>query len=80
MLTKEIQVFTQKIKSGKFEFYTRFQEEKWGCKYLGMGQFLHWSRNVFEKRYAQKILNEKQLCDILVRYDADKLFHGLKAI
>ncbi len=70
----------ERLKQGDVEFYTRFQEEEWGCRYLGEAGFLVWSKNPFEGRNGQEVLDEAGAKALFSRYAPEKLWESLVKI
>lgn len=69
--------FIDTLENGAVEFYTRHQEEEWGCRYLGGGWFLKWSRNACEGRYTEELLTEAEVRRIFAGYSLERLLASL---
>ena len=72
-----LQKFIERLKQGDVEFYTRFQEEEWGCRYLGNGRFKRWRRNYMENRNESEELDEDDVRKLFANYSGDLLLKGL---
>ncbi|MBN1186642.1 MAG: hypothetical protein JXR90_15430 [Spirochaetes bacterium] len=72
-----LQKFIERLKQGDVEFYTRFQEEEWGCRYLGNGRFERWRRNYMENRNEIEELDEAGVHNLFANYSGDPLLKGL---
>ncbi len=69
--------FIDRLKGGEVEFYTRHQEEEWGCRHLGGGQFVKWSRNPFTGQQTEELLTETQVRRLFGRYSPERLLASL---
>jgi hypothetical protein len=72
-----VAAFVERLKQGDLEFSTRFQEDAWGCRFLGDGRFERWSQNYMEGRDEREELDEAGVLALFSRYSAQTLHAGL---
>lgn len=75
--TPTLAAWLERLKQGDVEFYTRFQEEEWGCRYLGLAGFLVWRRNSCAPDYHEELKSEVQVARLFARYSSEKLWQSL---
>ncbi len=75
---KDIHSFISYLKSGKYEYSTRHQEDCWGIKYHRDGKFMLWSQNYQTGIYENTYLTEKELKERLSIHSPEILWKGLK--
>ncbi|MDM8553467.1 hypothetical protein QUF75_01915 [Desulfococcaceae bacterium HSG7] len=68
-----LDVIIERLKQRDVELYARFQEDEWGCRYLGEGRFEFRSRNYMENRNEKEELNEMGVSWLLSRYSVERL-------
>ncbi len=72
-MIEEIADLIARLKNGDVEFYTRFQEEEWGCRYLGDGRYLRWTRNYMENRETSEEMSERELTALFSMINAKNI-------
>jgi hypothetical protein len=73
----ELGRFLNRLRTGEAEFYSRHQEEEWGCRSGEEGGFIVWSRNTLENRDDVTAITEAQARQLFSRYTVDTLRRGL---
>lgn len=66
--------FIRRLKEENVEFFSRHQEDVWGCRYLGDGRFEIWSENFILPDTKQfEIKDEADVFELFLRYSIEKL-------
>ncbi len=65
--------FLNRLQQPGVEFYTRHQEDEWGLRYLGNGQYQYWLRNYQTGQDEQKIIDEQELKNLLAPHSLGTL-------
>ncbi|MDO8435625.1 MAG: hypothetical protein Q7S89_03040 [bacterium] len=74
MNRNEAQKFVDELKNNK-EFVTRFHDDEWGLKYIGVDRFKKWS-NRLEREGYQEILSEDQVISLMMEYYSYEIMKG----
>ncbi len=79
-LPEGLDAFIARLKQGDVEFYTRYQEDVWGCRYLGEGRFEYWHQNYqMADMDRREELDEVGVIKLLAQYPVERLQDGLIA-
>ncbi|MDY0094754.1 MAG: hypothetical protein RBT80_18830 [Candidatus Vecturithrix sp.] len=79
-LPEGLDTFIERLKQGDVEFYTRFQEDVWGCRYLGEGRFEYWHQNYqMADMDGREELDEAGVIKLFAQYPVERLQNGLIA-
>jgi hypothetical protein len=72
-----LDAFINRLKQKQVEFYTRFQEDEWGCRYMGNGKFLKWSSNYMQGSNIEEEFDEEGITKVFSIYKVENLWKML---
>jgi hypothetical protein len=76
-LISSFEDFADLLESGRYEFYSRHQEEEWGCRFEHP-YYIKWNRNYLENKFSEEILSRNELFKLFGNYKLVHLKRGLR--
>lgn len=76
-LIRSFEDFADALETGRYEFYSRNQEEEWGCRFEHP-HYVMWSRNYPENRYSEDTLSRNELFQLFMNYKLATLKQRLR--